>query len=46
MKGFLCDNWEAIPELSQAVDSDELSQTIRPHLKKTSSFTGNQFGII
>lgn len=46
MKGYLCDEWENIPELYQAVDSDELSQTIRPHLKKSSSFTGNQFGII
>ena len=46
MKGWLCDNWENIPELYQAVDADELSQTIRPHLKKSSAFTGNQFGII
>lgn len=46
MKGWLCDNWENIPELYEAVDNDELSQTIRPHLKKSSDFTGNQFGII
>lgn len=46
MKGWLCDNWDDIPELNQAVDADELSQTIRPHLKKSSDYTGNQFGII
>ena len=46
MKGWLCDEWENIPELNAAVDADLISQTIRPHLKKTSDFTGNQFGII
>ena len=46
LKGYLCDNWDAFPELYEAVDSDELSQTIRPHLKKTNKFDGNQFGII
>lgn len=46
MKGWLCDNWENIPELYEAVDSDELSQTIRPHLKKNNDYTGNKFSII
>jgi hypothetical protein len=46
MKGWLCDNWENIPELYQAVDNDLLSQTIRPHLHKDSDYTGNIMGII
>lgn len=46
MKGWLCDNWDNIPELCEAVDADELSQTIRPNLKKSSDYTGNIFGII
>lgn len=46
MKGFLCDNWDNIPELYQAVDQDELSQTIRPHLKKSNDYTGTILGII
>jgi hypothetical protein len=46
MKGWLCDNWDNIPELKDAVDNDELSQTIRPHLKKSNDYTGNQFSII
>jgi len=40
MKAFLCDNWDDIPELSDAVDSDMLSQTIRPHLEKGTDYDG------
>lgn len=46
MKGWLCDNWDNIPELCEAVDAEELSQTIRPNLKKSNDYTGNIFGII
>jgi hypothetical protein len=40
MQAFLCDNWELIPELNQAVDSEVLAQTIRPHIKPQNDFGG------
>lgn len=45
IKTFLCDNWDNIPELSQAVDADMLSQTIRPHIKVENDYMGS-IGII
>lgn len=45
MKAFLCDNWDQIPELYQAVDSDQLRQTIAPDVRNDSDYFDN-IGII
>ena len=45
LKAFLCDNWENIPELYEAVDSDQLRQTKAPHLSNDTNYFGN-IGII
>ena len=41
MKAWLCDNWENIPELYAAVDSDMLAQTIQPNIKNTNDLGGS-----
>ena len=45
MKAFLCDNWNDIPELNQAPDSDMLAQTIKPNIKDQNDYDG-MIGII
>lgn len=45
MIGWLCDNYENIPELYQAVDQDTIHQDIRPQLKKKNDYFGN-LGVI
>lgn len=45
MKAWLCDNWNDIPELYEAVDQDQLRQTIAPHLDNDNDYFGN-IGIV
>lgn len=45
LKAYLCDKWEDFPELYEAVDQDQLRQTIAPHLSADNDYM-DKIGIV